>query len=237
MTELEQLESICGSKDRASVMLATVRVLMRDDEQRLTPAAVDAKCDTLFGWTATGDDEIAVALAVIEAEGDARIAQIEGAEPAAEQPTEQVSVEPPVDFGDRDTALARVNLLTRELGDARSAFTAAGNRLRTLRAAAASAIECWQRGLPRSTFRQALMEVAATQRATKQEVMDGTVPGPSAWDRQAYYSTGRGSAPAFVQKRMRGGGNRRGSLPLNAARGPMDTAGKSKTPLRRTITS
>jgi hypothetical protein len=248
MTELENLEALSGSKDRAKVILASVREIIIRDEQRPTAAAVDARCFVLPHWTACGDDEVEAALAVIEAEPPAYMkAEAEQQLPddvvvppqaeidaQAEQPKAPTLA--PQDVGDRDAALARVNQLTRELGEARSEWRLAGDRLRTLRIAAAAAIEAWQRGLPRTTFRDALMEVSATQRATKHEQMERTVPGPSAWDRQAYYSTGRGSAAAFVQSRMRGGGNRRGSLPLSVARGPLDTAGKSKTQLRRTNT-
>jgi hypothetical protein len=251
MTELENLEALSGSKPRAKVILASVREIIRD-EQRPTAAAVDARCFVLPHWTACGDDEVEAALAVIEAEVNAHVAKLEAEAVATEQVTQDVSTaeqsegnkqsadvtvkSEPADFGDRDAALARVNQLTRELGDARSDWRLAGDRLRTLRITAAAAIEAWQRGLPRTTFRDALDAVSLTQRLTKQQQMDRTVPGPSAWDRQAFYSTGHGHAPAFVQKLMRGGGNRRGSLPLSVARGPLDTAGKSKMQLRKTDT-
>lgn len=256
MTPLENLEAISGSKDRARVILASVRELVRD-EQRLTAAAVDARCYVLPGWSECGDDEVTAALAVIEAEGDAHVAKLEAEAAVIEQPTEQPADRGSVpsgtgggpaevsaastdtasqDFGDRDTALARVTESTRALADARSALTMAGDRHRALRAVAATAIEQWQRGLPRTTFRQALMEVSATQRLTKELRQEATAPGPSAWDKRQYYSSGRGHVSAFVEKQMRGGGNHRGALPLNMARGPLDTAGKSKTQLRKTDT-
>jgi hypothetical protein len=241
MTELENLEAISGSKERARVILASVREIIRD-EQRPTAASVDARCFVLPHWTACGDDEVEAALAVIEAEVNAHVAKLEAEAVATEQPeavdpnepTEQVTqdVTTAAPTIDRDAALARVNAATRSLADARSALTAAGDRHRALRAGAATAIEQWQRGLPRTSFREALMAVSATQRATKHEQMERTVPGPSAWDRQAFYSTGRGSAPAFVQSQMRNGGNRRGSLPLSRLRGKLDIQGKMPMPKR-----
>lgn len=239
-TELEKMEALSG-KARAGAIVAVVRQLTADGA-RITCAAVDAKCFALPYWSECEADELEQAQAVVAASADDHVAKLEvEAEPETvgdnsptAEPPETLSADNT--YADRDAALANVNRLIRELGDARSEWQRAGDRLRTLRAAAAKAIECWQRGLPSTSFRDALMAVSQTQRLTKQQRQDATVPGPSAWDKQAYYSTGRGSAPAFVQKMQRGGGNRRGSLPLSAARGPMDTGGVAKVQLRRTNT-
>jgi hypothetical protein len=235
MTELEQLEALSG-KARAQVILATVRGLIRD-EQRLTTAAVDAQCFTLHGWTETDNDELAAAQAVIDAEADAHVAKLETE--AAEKPevlssdntlteAEPQGEQPPT--LDHDAALAELNAASRALADARTAVTVASHKRGKARTALASALEAWTQQRPTQSFVQALREVVQTQQATRKQRQEATIPGPSAWDRQAYYSAGRGSAPAFVQSRMRNGGNRRGSLPLSRLRGKLDIGGKMPMP-------
>jgi hypothetical protein len=239
LTPLEQLEAISG-KDRARVILATVHGLIRD-EQRLTAAAVDAQCFMLPHWTECGDDELAQAQAVIDAEANAHVAQLE-AEAAnvvedimgdTMKATTPIPPEQPPTI-DKDTALASLNESIRLREAARTALNVAVRKRQELRGKLADLLQEWSTGLPKISHRDALMEVVRTQQLTKAERQEATRPGPSAWDRQAYYSTGRGSAPAFVQSRMRNGGNRRGSLPLSRLRGKLDLGGTA--PIRRTDT-
>lgn len=243
MTELENLEAACGGNpDRAKVILARVRELIRD-EQPISCLAIDAACIFLPGWEACTDAEATAAFAVIEAEANAHSAKLEAEAAATKQP-EAPAAEPETVVTDtaqdvtvsRDTALANLNAEIKAREAARTALNVAVRKQQELRGKLADLLQVWQTGRPQVSFVQALMEVSATQRLTKQQQMDRTVPGPSAWDRRQFYSAGRGHASAFVEKQMRGGGNHRGSLPMSAARGKMDTAGTSKVVLRRTDT-
>ena len=209
MTTLLELS---GSPARAGAILSAVRKISEEHKRKPTLAEINAACKDLHGWDPCERDELEAALSMLDAQADAHVASLAepAAEPETEQPAAAAAIEPqPVD---REQLVENLRLSRLALANARAALIGAQNRRSAARERLATCIQQYQVGLPRVSHLEAARDVQMTSRLVRAQgggPYRGR-PGPSAYDRERFYSAGGDATTFLKQNFLRRGGKRFG---------------------------